>query len=310
MPYKGKRFSTPNLDEAEGAFFERDLETVEAEIEKIDYPEYKARTLIPVDGNYNAGTESIVYYVSDRIGTAKIVANNGSDYPRVDVFLKEYKSTVKSGGDSYGYTYQDIRAAQMANRSLDSMKAEAAQAAYRKLEDDIAWDGDEEYGLQGFLDFDIIPEVTLLADGDGASKTWASKTADQILRDLHALDDAPWINTKEIEKPDTMLLPLDQYRLVNSLRIPDTDITVAEFFLKTSNVKSIVPLSRLKGLDDGKDVAIVYTRDPRKVKMALVMEYMTHNPIEEVGEFVVAGEGRTGGIIWKKAYSAAYASSV
>jgi hypothetical protein len=54
----------------------------------------------------------------------------------------------------------------------------------------------------------------------------------------------------------------------------------------------------------------VYTRDARKVKMAIPMDFLMHNPIEEIGEFVVACEGRTGGIIWKKPYSAAYASGI
>lgn len=310
MPYKGKKFSTPNLDESEGAFFERELETVEAEISKIDYPGFKARTLIPVDTNYDPGTESIVYYESDRVGEAKIIANRGADYPRVDVFLTEQTSKVRSGGDSYGYTYQDIRAAQKAGRSLDTMKAEAAQEAYRKLEDDIAWDGDAEFDLDGFLDLTIIPEVSLLADGEGSSKTWATKDADQILRDMHAVDDAPWTNTGEIEKPDTMLLPLEQFRLVSTLRIPDTDITVLDFFKKTSFVKEVLPFSKMNGLDSSADVIMVYTRDPKKVKLAIPMEFETHNPIEMIGEFVVVGEGRTGGVIWKKPYSAAWASGI
>lgn len=68
-------------------------------------------------------------YSYDRTGVAKIINNYATDLPRADVKGKPTTAYVKSVGDSYGYSVQEMRASRLAGKSLDVRKAEAARYA-------------------------------------------------------------------------------------------------------------------------------------------------------------------------------------
>ena len=55
-----------------------------------------------------------------------------ADLPRADVKGKPTTAYVKSVGDSYGYSVQEMRASRLAGKSLDVRKAEAARYAERE----------------------------------------------------------------------------------------------------------------------------------------------------------------------------------
>ena len=148
MASEGTRF-----DSAEDAsvFFARELDHVKAQSYDVEYPELTALHLFPQSSEADPGAETITYYTYDKTGLAKIIDNYSTDLPRADVTGKPSFAKIKSIGDSYGYSAQEMRASRLAGKSLDARKGESARYQIDALTNKIAWCGDEESGLMGVL---------------------------------------------------------------------------------------------------------------------------------------------------------------
>ena len=158
MASEGTRF-----DSAEDAsvFFARELDHVKAQSYDVEYPELTALHLFPQSSEADPGAETITYYTYDKTGLAKIIDNYSTDLPRADVTGKPSFAKIKSIGDSYGYSAQEMRASRLAGKSLDARKGESARYQIDALTNKIAWCGDEESGLMGVLsDGQNIPVYT------------------------------------------------------------------------------------------------------------------------------------------------------
>ena len=132
-----------NFDDASDAsvFFARELDYVKSQSYDVEYPEFTALKLFPVSSEINPGAETVTYYSYDKTGMAKIISNYATDLPRADVKGKPTTAIIKSLGDSYGYSIQEMRASAMAGKSLDARKAESARYQIDYLNSKIAWNG-------------------------------------------------------------------------------------------------------------------------------------------------------------------------
>lgn len=288
------------LDADEGIFFERELESIESKLYEFKKRELKYREYVPVDGSDHPGTETTTYYMFDKVGMAKVIANYADDLPRCDVFGKEYTQKVRGLGTSFGYSTQEIRAAQMANRPLDSMKADAARRVMREKEAKVCWNGDSKYDLQGFISNTNVPTGTAPNGADGTPQ-WSTKTALEIINDIQLGVSQVRSQSKGIHDPDTLLLPLDQYNLIAMTPVGDNaDKTILDFIKSTSafGLTTIDWVSEeldeaFTGSSDG---AIYYERNPEVLVQKIPLE-MQVLPIQERGlEFVVPIESRYGGV--------------
>ena len=158
MASEGTRF-----DSAEDAsvFFARELDHVKAQSYDVEYPELTALHLFPQSSEADPGAETITYYTYDKTGLAKIIDNYSTDLPRADVTGKPSFAKIKSIGDSYGYSAQEMRASRLAGKSLDARKGESARYQIDALTNKIAWCGDEESGLMG-----VLADCVLSAGGE------------------------------------------------------------------------------------------------------------------------------------------------
>lgn len=296
-----------NLDAGETVFFTRELESIKAKSYDILKGPLKAFELIPVDSTAGAGAESIVYHQYEEIGLAKIIANYADDLPRVDIVGKEFVGKIKSVGNSYGYSLQDLRAAQFAGKPLTQRKANAAVTSQRETWNKIAFYGDADNGLPGWLTNPNIPSASVPADGTGSSTTFASKTPVQILRDLNKLANDVVVNTKGVEKPNTIVMPLAQYSLIattqNSVA---SDVTILEFFLKSNphitsvewaNELSAAELAANGITDFTGDIMIAYDRNPDKLTLEMPQPF-EQLPVQERGlEYIVPCHSRIAGVL-------------
>lgn len=289
-----------SLDADESIFFSRELEAVKSRSYDVEYPELKARRLIPVDTEANAGARSIVYQQYDQVGMAKIIANYADDAPRADVKGKEFTVAVKDLGASYGYNLKEVRAARMAGKPLEQRRANAARRAVLQKENNIAFFGDAETGLRGLLNHPNILEYTLPNDGSGSSKLWSSKTADQILRDMNNTANNIVEQTKGVETPDTLLLPVNQYTFIASTpRSSTSDTTILEYFLRNNpfinNVEWVNELDSAGA--GGVDRMVAYKRSPDKVTLDVPSDFEQLPPQERNFEFVVPCTSSLAGVI-------------
>lgn len=288
-----------NLDSSESIFFLRELEKVKSKSYDILYPDLKARSLFPVSGEAGPGAEAIVYEQYDQVGLAKLIANYADDLPRADVKGKEFVSRVKSIGDSYGYSIQEVRASKHAGKPLQQRKANAAKEAALRLENKIAFFGDAECGIGGFLTNANIGSYTLPNDGTGPSTKFSTKSAEFVLRDLNGMAGQIHDVSLGVESPDTLLLPLSVYNDLWTRRIPDTNISILKFFLENSpHIKQVEWVNELKNAGGaGVDFAIMYKRSPDKLTMEVPQDFEQFPVQEDNLEYKVPCHMRTGGVI-------------
>ena len=292
-----------NLDANEGIFFARELEQIKAKTYDILYPQLKAKMMIPVSGEAGSGAESITYRQFDRVGIMKIISNYADDLPRSDVKGEEFTSTVKSLGGSYGYSVQEVRSAEMANRPLTSRKAAATRQSWEQQVNKIAWfaDGTKAFGkLFGFL---YNPNVT---KGSAITGAWLTgpKTPDQILADVTDAINSIRDLTLGVEEPNMVLLPIKEFgHIAATPRSANSDTTILEFLRRVHPGIDFDWVNELKNVDPAPsggaatNVMAIYDRNPDKLTLEIPQEYEQF-PVQERGlEFVVPAHGRIGGVI-------------
>ena len=268
-----------------------------------------ARHLHEID----AGAETYTYRQYDAVGIAKIIADYSDDMPIVSVLGKEFTSNIKTLGVGYYYSLQEVRAAQQANKPLDAMKAQACRDAFEQAVDKIGTSGDSANGLLGFLNQPNALLYTVLNDGTGSSQTWASKTPDQIIRDITGITNYIFTTTKQVEKPDTLAVPPTQYnQIVATPRASNSDTTIHDFVLRTNPfIKSIVPWYKLTGAGtSNKDRMVCYTRNPRKLRLQIPLEQQPLPPQAKDLGFTVPTEGRIGGVVAYYPYAMSYGDGI
>ena len=297
-----------NFDDAEAAsvFFARELDFVKSQSYDVEYPEFTALSLFPMSSEVDPGAETVTYYSYDKTGLAKIISNYATDLPRADVKGKPATAIIKSLGDSYGYSIQEMRASRMAGKSLDTRKAESARYQIDYLNNKIAWNGDAETGLKGVLSTDNDVPLYTVANGAKGTTSWADKTEDEILADITGMLKQMATVTKKVEKPDTLALSSDAYIEIQNKRIEGTATTVLKYIQDNiPDIKQIVACPELDAdsvetnpyaaASDGKAVALLFKNDSRKLSIENPLPFMQY-PIQTQGlEVVVPCEARTAG---------------
>lgn len=273
MPAK---YDVYKLDANESAFFKRELEAVKASTYDVKFKQNKAFSLFPVSSEAPAGATEITWRQFTRVGVAKMVADYATDFPRVDVYGAEYSVKPVGIGASYGYSIEEIRRAQMAGLPLETRRAEAARKAIEDKINSIAFSGDTYSNLAGFIGYSGNTEYTVASGGTGNTKTWSTKTADQILDDMNGLVSAIVAATNGIEQPDTMLMPIAQYNLIATKpRSSYSDVTVMEYFLRTNPyIKRIEWVTELDAAGSGStDRFYVYVNDPMHLTLEIPLMF-------------------------------------
>jgi hypothetical protein len=290
------------LDAGETAAFLRQLEEIDQRLFEVQYPELKAQRLIPVKG-VNAAAQVYTYRAYDRFGKARRIANASDDSPRVTVKGNESSRTIASYGASYEYSVQDLRAAALLQQPLDFSLARAARDIQARRVEDLAAFGDSELGTTGFVNDAGVALVT------PATGTWSTASPDQVLADLTKFERAVFANSLGIEQPNAMALAPDSYGIAMTARLPNTDISVLDYFLRKSlYVKQVEywPQLALANAGGNGPRAVCYRRDPTKLELVLPFEFLQLPPEVKNYAFVVNTEMRTGGTVIRYPGSLAY----
>lgn len=296
-----------NFDSAEdaGIFFARELDYIKAKTYDRQYPELTALRYIPRTNEVNEGAETYTYYSYDKTGMAKIISDYSTDLPRADVKGKPTTAQIKSVGDSYGYSMQEMKASRFAGKSLDVRKAESARYQIDRTLNTIAWAGDKESGLIGVLsDDNDIPLFTPANNAAASSTKWEDKTYKEILKDVTDMQKYVSKITKDVEKPDTLCLPPDVFLDISTRQIDNTNLTIMKFiFDNAPYLKNIVSAPELQAdstetnpyAAQSKNVAFLFTADAEKLSIEHPLEFIQH-PLQYKGlEVIVPCEARTAG---------------
>lgn len=293
--------STGVMDANEGVFFQRQLEYIKAKSYDVMYADLQARNLFPVSNEAGPGVTSITYRTYDQTGMAKIISAYAKDLPRADISGKETTIPVRSVGISYGYNLDEIQSAQLVGMPLDQRRANAAMRANEQVVNDVAFNGDAEHGLPGFLSNPNIPAGNV-PNGAGGTPEWTTKTPAEILFDINDIFADIFETTFMKESANTLLLPVAQWSYITTTaRSTTSDTTIAEYVVRNSpfltSIDNIIPVNELAAAGaGGGDIMVAYNRDPDKLQLEIPVE-LEWRPVQEKGlEFIVPGRSRLGGV--------------
>lgn len=291
------------FDSAEDAsvFFARELDQVKSKTYDRQYPELSALNHFPQTSEINPGADTFTFYSYDEVGLAEIISNYSTDLPRVDVFGTPKTVKIRSLGDAYGYSVQEMRAAVFAGKSLDASKASAARRAIETKHNRIAFVGDAASGLVGVFSSDNgVPRYTIPNGAAGDTK-WAKKTAQEIINDVSGMHEAVDEMTNSVEKPDTLMIASNVYALLSRTIISGTAVSVLSFIRDNLDwLKEIIPAPELNAKNTscnptGENLAFLYTNDPEKFSVETPMPFYQHPAQNKNLEVEIACESRVAG---------------
>ena len=292
------------FDSAEDAsiFFARELDYIKSKSYDKIYPEFTALNNFPITHEVPEGAETMTYYSYEKTGMAAIISNYATDLPRADVKGSPTTAYVKSIGDSYGYSIQEMRASRMAGKSLDTRKAEAARYAIDRKTNEIAFAGDKEHKLMGMLSSDNnIPLYTLATVETKTS--WKDKSAAEILAYINVMFAYQSRITQDVERADTLALPPAVFIDISTRQIPNTGYTVKRFLLENAPyLKNIITAPELSAENKatnpyGVDVAMLYTNSADKFSLEIPMAFYQYPLQNRNLEVIVPCEERVAGIV-------------
>lgn len=280
------------MDEA-GLFLERQLEFIRPQVFEVTYADIKYPTILPVTSEAGPGAQTFTYRIMDSTGEFRLIADAADDLPRADISQIEKSINIRSFGGSFGYTVQELRAAQMANIALEQRRASAVRRAYEEKVENVAMFGESSVSLAGFFNNSTVDVIA-------ADKWFSTATAQEMLELLNYGVTAIINGSKMKEQPDTILMAYEDYNKVSTTRNSDSsDVTVLEYFLRTNPyIRNVEPINQLDADNSvlNTNRMVVYKRDPEKVQLHIPQPLELFPPQQRGLEFIVPAHARVGGV--------------
>jgi len=308
------------LNDDEGVFFQRQLEYIQAQSFDVLYPDLMGRNIFALNTEGGEGVNTITYRSYDKRGETAIIAGKATDLPRSDISGKEYSITVRTLGNAFGYSRQELAAAKLTGLPLEARKAEAGRRSYEEKVNQIILFGSEENNLEGFFAGPAgAPALTVAktqvaqASGGGNSRAWGvDKTPDEVIKDLTDACAKIYTDTKKLFRADRILISVEKkLYLENTPRSINSDVSIMNWFLANNKyIKSadqFVDINELEGIYDqaggtfdplgGKGAGFtVMTTGADNARIREPFPYM-HLPVQYKGlEFEINCYGRFAGV--------------
>lgn len=298
------------------AFLEGQLAMIENTVYQTPYQNLNYKEVVPVSNENGEWATSITYYYMDGRTVAKFVGTNAMDAPISEIGTRKVTVAVALAQVAYNYSKEEIRQAIHLKRNLPQLKATMAIRAYEELAQRTCMTGSTEYNLPGFINNLNVTAGTVAATGTGANTEWSTKTAEQKLIDINALLGGIYTDTRQIERPDTLALPTDQWNQIATERLSGTsDKTVLEWLADSSpylkskeNILSLPELAEAGATSS--DRMIGYTHDINKVVFHMPMLLRFDAPLPVRGGWEILGEGKMSGVEFRLPGSARYADGI
>jgi hypothetical protein len=277
------------MDDSFSFFLARELTYIRTRVLEVAKAPMNAFRIFPVQTEIPAGAQVAIQRTYDQTGIAKVISNYADDLPRADVIGTETPVKVQTIGDSYGYDVVEIENAQYAGVNLEMYKAQAARRNIDFKINQLAWFGDAENGITGFLANPNLTSVTLAADGTGSSTKFVDKTPDQIIRDVTQLISAINVATNNVENPNMVLFPTEAFdHIVMTPRSQYSDLTILEFLRRSHPDVRFEKVGELDGAGTaGADLMVAGRFDPDVIRLE-IPERFRQLPVEKRNlEYVV-----------------------
>lgn len=306
------------LDANEVAFFRDQLRVVDKTVYEFKTPGNLSRSLIPLITDVAEDANAYTYRMVKRWGRAKFGASLGDDAPRIEFAAAERSQVIHNVTDSYGYNLLEIRRAARIGSSLDADRARAARMQIEDTIDAVLANGDAATETRGLLNQSTSNFVALytLADGATGSKTWASKTAKEILKDVQGMATQLIANLKQHGNNTlsrfTLVVPTEQHALLLQPIGSNSDKTLLKFIMENDpRIAEIVAWHRCDGAGAAAggtgDRICMYAKDSTVLGSLVPMEFSPQSPQQKNLEFVINCLARCGGVVVRYPVAMLYA---
>lgn len=317
--------------QAQLGFLVGNLTYIEQEVLRQPYPEIKYPRVLAVDTSAPDYIESIGFKVLDYKGEPAPIGDLSHDFPLAEIASKIGGVDVVQAGLGYTYTQIEVgKAMEMANAqgfggaiNYLAEKPIATRTLTEQWLDRVAFIGDARWPSLATGGLIKYPGVPVLATGTllgGANKTIAQilaqapdTAASEMLTLLNNLILQVYsTQTNSIFRPTHILMPLAQYGMLITFRIPNTAETLISYLERVLNV-TFEPILLMKGAGaGGTDRMMAYTKNAQFAKFHLPMPFQLNAPIPSHGglRFEAAGVVRTAGTELRVPLSHAYVDGI
>ena len=303
------------------SFMVQQATLIEAQVYEVRYQDIQYPQLLPVDTSAPEWIQSVTYFSSDAVGAAQWFSGKAMDVPHVDLLREKFESTVHMAAIGYQYDLEELGKAMLLGLNLNADKGTAARRVSEEFIEKVAMVGDTSKGMTGLVNNAGVTATTAPADGSGSATTFASKTPDQVLRDVNGVLTGIYTGTLGAEISDTVLMPYAVLIDLGTRRIDAVNQTTILEWLQRNNVYTLTtgqPLM-IRGVFGHLDTAgsggitrmVAYRRSPEVVKMHIPMPYR-FLPVWQTGPalFEVPGIFRLGGVDIRRTKAVRYLDGI
>lgn len=223
------------LEQTKG-FVQSQLNYIEPEVYTTKYASIQYPMLMPVDTMAPDWTRGITRYTSDGTGRPRFIGAAGRDVPRVSLRRAQIDRVVEMAALGYDWTLDELQTAMMLGQSLDAEKARVCRFEAEKEIDRIALYGDETLQWDGLINMTDDAIVRYDADQNAAAnaRSWDNKDSDEIKKDIDRALSGVYVDTLQVERADTVALPVEAWDLLVEKRIPHTDTPLMRYFMENN----------------------------------------------------------------------------
>ena len=219
---------------------------------------------------------SVAYGITGGAVNSPVTAAGANGIPVVQASVDKgvYKAHVFAA--ALRVMFQDMQRANYIGRSLDNLLQDGVRMAYDKHMDANGYVGIGDYGTTGLVNNPDATETTAVNGAKGTA-AWATKTPQEILKDVNDAITSVWAANEydETAVPNHILIPYEQYNYILTTMVTDLATeTIYDFLLKNNAAAKnggslFIGATRwCKGAGTGdKDRMVVYVNHERFVKM-------------------------------------------
>ena len=294
------------------AFFLSQLSNTEAKIYEAKYRNIVFMEFVPVDTSQPEWVDEVTYISYDAVTMGKFIGSNAKDLPQSDINANKSTIPVFYGGNSYGYSLDELRKSQQLRIPLDVTKGRMTFRGFQEHAQRVAFNGDADRGITGLFNNANVALTNEAIDFNAATGQAIVSYLNGILIDV-------WQNSAETHLPNMLAIPSDDWAIISERRMADgTDTTILEFLKKnnlytgiTGQPLTIKPNFELKTAGaGGVSRYMAYEMNDDNLVMHMPMPWRSLAPQPEGLRVEVPCEYKFGGVEFRYPGCAAYKDNV
>ena len=296
---------TRRADADETAMLALRLEEMRAKVYEAEYPETKARGLLPTASDISPGADTFAWEERGDAGDFKQISEDGyADDPTSTevVARKQTREIIELGGVVH-YTLADMRRAAFTGQPLQTWKIEAMRRnAERKLDRVAALGAIGPGGFAGIANQTVGTSNGQIRATAMTSASWDSTPdAAGMLANL-SLAVTEFVDvSKETQVPNTLILPLLQYRRLYDTMFTDgrPESVAVRFLASNPYITRIVSWDKFKSVDAGGNGSrgLLMNSDPDVLELVIPQDFTLLPPQAHNFSFKVLAHLRTAGVV-------------